>query len=176
MWLRPIGFALAVAVLFAPPGLAWNNGQSGNANTDTAAECNNPPYATHDWVADQALALLPDAEKAWLVPLKSVYLLGTEAPDFKGIPTACQTPNRGYDDRSQGHSVEWEANWAKMTKDRAAQRAQEEYNKAALVYRQGSPRAAAFYLGAMAHYIGDVSQYGHTIPNEQQHEGCGQER
>jgi hypothetical protein len=25
-------------------------------------------------------------------------------------------------------------------------------------------RAAAFYLGAMAHYIGDVSQYGHTVP------------
>jgi zinc dependent phospholipase C len=139
------------------------------SKTDTAAECDHPPYATHDWIADQALALLPDAEKAWLLTLKSVYLLGTEAPDFNGIPTACQTPNHGYDDRNLGHSVEWAANWSKMTKDRAATRAQEEYNKAALAYRQGNPRAAAFYLGAMAHYVGDSSQYGHTIPNEQHH-------
>jgi hypothetical protein len=38
-------------LLLTSPGLAWNNGQPGNANTDTAAECSNPPYATHDWVA-----------------------------------------------------------------------------------------------------------------------------
>jgi hypothetical protein len=121
MAIRPIGVGLVLAVLLAPPSSsAWNNGQSGNSNTDTAAECDHPPYATHDWIADQALALLPDAEKAWLLPLKSVYLLGTEAPDFKGIPTACQTPNHGYDDRNLGHSVEWAANWAKMTKDRGA--------------------------------------------------------
>lgn len=169
MWLRPVRLALVLTLLFSPPGLAWNNGQSGNSTTNTAAECNNPPYATHDWVADQALSLLPDEEKAWLLPLKTVYLLGTEAPDFKGIPAACQTPNHGYDDRNQGHSVEWAADWSKMTKDRAAARAQEEYNKAALAYRQGNPRAAAFYLGAMAHYIGDSSQYGHTIPNEKHH-------
>jgi hypothetical protein len=56
-----------------------------------------------------------------------------------------------------------------MVKDRAAQRAQEEYNKAAIAYRQGNSRAAAFHLGAMAHYIGDVSQYGHSVPNETHH-------
>jgi len=113
-----------------------------------------------------ALAVLPDAEKAWLMPFKTVYLLGTEAPDFKHIPTACQTPHPGYDDRHQGHSVEWPATGSNMVKDRAAVRAQEEYNKAALAFRQGNPRAAAFYLGAMAHYIGDVSQYGHSVPFE----------
>jgi hypothetical protein len=46
---------------------------------------------------------------------------------------------------------------------------QEEYNKAAIAFRQGNPRAAAFYLGAMAHYIGDVSQYGHSVPFEAHH-------
>ena len=34
---------------------------------------------------------------------------------------------------------------------------------------QGDAEAAAFYLGAMAHYIGDVSQYGHSYPNEVPH-------
>lgn len=169
MWPRPVWFALVLALLPAQSGLAWNNGQSGNANTDTAAECSNPPYATHDWVAEQALMLLPQAERDWLMPFKAVYLIGTEAPDFKHIPTACQTPHSGYDDRNQGHSVEWASDGSQMVKDRAAQRAQEEYNKAAIAFRQGNRRAAAFYLGAMAHYIGDVSQYGHSVPNETHH-------
>jgi hypothetical protein len=129
MRLHPLRVA-ALVLLLVSPGLAWNNGQSGNANTDTAAECSNPPYATHDWVAEHALMLLPQAERDWLMPPhRAVYLLGTEAPDFKLIPTACQTPNRGYDDRSLGHSVEWPATGSNMTKDRAAQRAQEEYNR-----------------------------------------------
>jgi hypothetical protein len=38
-----------------------------------------------------------------------------------------------------------------------------------VAFRQGDASAAAFYLGAMAHYIGDVAQYGHAIPSEQHH-------
>ena len=169
MRLHPVRLAVVLVLLLASPGLAWNNGQSGNSNTDTAAECSKPPYATHDWVAEQALMLLPQTERDWLMPLKAVYLIGTEAPDFKLIPPACQTPHRGYDDRSLGHSVEWASDGSGMVNDRAAKRAQEEYNKAAIAFRQGNPRAAAFFLGAMAHYIGDVSQYGHTVPNETHH-------
>jgi hypothetical protein len=156
-------------MLLTSPGLTWNNGQLGNANTDTAAECSNPPYATHDWIAEKALMLLPQVERDWLTPFKVVYLIGTEAPDFKHIPAACQAPHSGYDDRSSGHSVEWPVSGSNMVKDRAAQRAQEEYNKAVIAFRQGNPRAAAFYLGAMAHYIGDVSQYGHSVPSEAHH-------
>jgi integrase len=36
-----------------------------------------PPYATHDWVADHALSLLPNEEKAWIVPHQTLYLVGT---------------------------------------------------------------------------------------------------
>jgi hypothetical protein len=166
MSFRPVLLAATLFLGFAPTISAWNNGQSGNANTDTAAECSNPPYATHDWIAEQALMLLPQAERDRLMPFKAVYQVGTEAPDFKHIRTACQTPHPGYDGRSQGHSVEWPATGSNMVKDRAAQRAQEEYNKAAIAFRQGNPQAAAFYLGAMTDYIGDVSQYGHSVPFE----------
>jgi hypothetical protein len=162
--------ALVLVLALATPGLSWNNGPAGNANTNLAAECPSPPYATHDWIADRARAQLPPAEREWLDPFKAVYLLGTEAPEFNGIPAAvCQTPHAGYDDRVRGHSVEWASDFSCLVKDRAAQRAQEEYNKAALAFRQGNPRAAAFYLGAMAHYVGDVRQYGHAIPNEVHH-------
>jgi hypothetical protein len=145
---------------------AWSNGQSGNAGTNTTDECSHPPYATHDWIADHALDLLPDAEKAWLVLHRAVYLIGTEAPDNDEIAPICQTPNRGYDDRSKGHSVTWNAAWTAMEVDRAAVRAREEYQKAVAAFQGGDARAAAYYLGAMAHYVGDVSQYGHSVPWE----------
>ena len=109
-----VGFSLAVT-LVAPVVLdAWSNGQPGNAGTDANVECANPPYATHDWIADHALALLPTGESAWLMPHKALYLLGTEAPDHRGIPTSCGAPNRGYDDRSSGHSIEWNAGATQM--------------------------------------------------------------
>ncbi|MGH7569472.1 MAG: zinc dependent phospholipase C family protein [Gemmatimonadales bacterium] len=156
----------AAAVLTLLTVTAWNNGPSGNTATSTTAECTAPPYATHDWIADHARALLPAAERAWLDPHRAVYLIGTEAPDNNEIAPACGTPHRGYDDRSRGHSVEWNADWSALIKDRAAVRAREEYGKAVAAFQAGRPRDAAFYLGAMAHYIGDVSQYGHTVPWE----------
>ena len=165
--------ALASGVGLATPYLtslgAWNNGQTGNTATNTAAECTDPPYATHDWIADHAMDLLPDNEKAWLQPHRAIYLIETEAPDNRTIRLACGVPHRGYDDRSQGHSVTWNASATTMTNDRPAVRAQEEYDKAVIAFGQGELGHAAFFLGAMAHYLGDVAQYGHSWPDETHH-------
>ena len=161
-------FGAVAALLVAVPH-AGNEGPAGNASTNLDSECSSPPYATHDWIADHALDILPDDEKAWLVPPKTLYLLGTEAPDSRNIPASCGAPNTGYDDRSSGHSVEWNDDATEMVKDRAAVRAQEEYGKAVVAFLQGEPAHAAFYLGAMAHYIGDVAQYGHSWPDEVNH-------
>lgn len=103
------------------------------------------------------MALLSADEKAWLTPHKTLYLLGTEAPDHRVIPTSCGAPNIGYNDRGLGHSVEWNAGATTIVNDRAAVRAQEEYGKAVIAFGQGKPAHAAYFLGAMAHYIGDVS-------------------
>ncbi len=46
-------------LVIAPRSDAWNNGPQGNTATTTAQQCSNPPYATHDWIADHALELLP---------------------------------------------------------------------------------------------------------------------
>jgi hypothetical protein len=56
-----------------------------------------------------------------------------------------------------------------MLNDRPAVRAQEEYSKAAIAFGKGKPAHAAYCLGAMAHYIGDVSQYGHSFRDEVHH-------
>jgi hypothetical protein len=70
--------AVVLVLVLASAGLSWTNGPAGNANTNLASECANPRYATHDWIADHALVQLPQEERAWLEPFKSVYLLGTE--------------------------------------------------------------------------------------------------
>jgi hypothetical protein len=120
--------------------------------------------------------MLPDNEKAWLTPHRAMYLLGTEAPDNSTIHEFCNSPHRGYGDTGSGHSVDWNADhsaWELRDDgtllDRAARRAQEEYNKAVIAFQRGNESDAAFFLGAMAHYIGDVSQYGHSGPGEDHH-------
>ena len=125
---RPRLLFFLVFSIYSAPTLAWSNGPSGNAGTDDPSECANPPYATHDWVADHALDLLPNVEKAWLLPHKTLYLIGTEAPDNGKIPNECNAPNNGYNDRGSGHSVEWQGDWSDcvLGKDRAARRAKEE--------------------------------------------------
>lgn len=155
---------------------AWNNGQSGNARTDLLEECDDPPYSTHDWIADKAMELLPEHERKWLEPHRPIYLIGTEAPDNSQLLLDCGVPHSLYGDTHLGHSVDWDddhTTWALRDtgelQDRAAVRAQEEYHKAVVAYEQGNHAHAAFYLGAMAHYIGDVSQYGHSGPGEVNH-------
>lgn len=156
-------------------GISWQNGQSGNATTNKPVECNQPPYSTHDWIADKAFSLLPDEQVAWLKPHRKMFLLGTEAPDNREIPAACNAPNTGYDDRRSGHSVKWNSDLSAFSirngviHNRAASRAQAEYNKAIAAYQDSEFPSAAYYLGAMAHYIGDAAQYGHTYPDEANH-------
>jgi len=167
---------LQLALLLPSIALAWNNGQSDGARTELPEHCSNPPFSTHDWVAAQALEMLPDDEKAWLEPHRAMYLIGTEAPDNSSILDSCGSPHTGYGDTGQGHSVDWNnehTGWALRDtgelQDRAARRAQEEYNLAVIAFQQGNASDAAFFLGAMAHYVGDVSQYGHSGPGEDHH-------
>jgi hypothetical protein len=174
-----IKILLTLLILFTTSEISysWNNGPSGDASTDEDhPSCENIPYSTHDWVADHARALLPEEERQWLDDNKKLYLLGTEAPDNREIPDSCNAPNNGYDDRSSGHSVKWNSDFSEFfidsngcKHDRAAYRAKEEYLKAQSAIRQGQLSDAAFYSGAMAHYVGDTSQYGHSVDFEHHH-------
>lgn len=160
------------AVLFAitpPPALAWKNGPPGNKVTNSDEDCVNPPYSTHDWIADHARALLPAHERAWLDPYRTLLIIGTEAPDYDEIQLSCGVPNRGYNETGGGnHDLRFD-DFENVTFDNPAYRAQQEYDKAVAAYRAGNDTDAAYYLGAAAHYIGDVSQYGHTMKGESYH-------
>ena len=169
-------FILVNLLIITQPLFAWTNGPSGNDLTDDVGECQSPPYSTHDWIADKALSLLPENERQWIEPHKTFYLLGTEAPDNDKIPLVCNAPNVGYDDRNKSHSVKWNADFTQFAmkpngqlRHRPAWRAREEYIKAANAFKKGNLSHAAYHLGAMAHYISDVSQFGHTISGEKNH-------
>jgi hypothetical protein len=162
--------SLAIAVLLISPAYAWNNGPSGNTLTDDSSECADPPYGTHDWIADHALAILPAQEQEWLSHYKTYFLLGTEAPDNALIPEECGTPNTGYGDKGGGHhSVRWDAGFKKMTRAGAALRAQDEYVKASEAFKAKRYKESAYYLGAMSHYIADVSSFPHSSDNNTNH-------
>ena len=82
---------------------------------------------------------------------------------------ACDTDSNGLDDLQAGATLAPQRPAHRTDGDRAARRAREEYAKAADAFEDGNPAAAAFFLGAMAHYIGDLAQYGHTYPDEAVH-------
>jgi len=168
--LFPGAILMAAALLFAVPAAAWKNGPPHNKITNKVADCADPPYSTHDWIAEHAMMMLPEEERRWIEPHRLLYRIGTEAPDYDLIEPACGAPNRGYRDTGKGrHDLRWSDDFARVTYDHPARRAQEEYDKAAAAFRSGKPGNAAYYLGAVAHYVGDLSQYGHAIKGERHH-------
>jgi hypothetical protein len=50
-----------------------------------------------------------------------------------------------------------------VVNDRMEVRVKEEFDKAKAALADKNPRLAAFYAGAMAHYIGDLSQFMHLM-------------
>ncbi len=167
--MRALASGVGLATLYLTSLGAWNNGQTGNTATNTAAECSDPPYATHDWIADHAMDLLPDNKKAWLQPHRAIYLIGTEAPDNRTIRPACGVPHRGYDDRSQGHSVRWNASATTMTNDRPAVRAQEEYDKAVIASARTSSLTPPSFSARWRTISVTSPRYGHSWPDETHH-------
>jgi hypothetical protein len=49
------------------------------------------------------------------------------------------------------------------TRLRAAQRARQEFDKAVAALHAGQKQKAAFFAGALAHYVGDLSQFCHVM-------------
>ena len=143
----------AVLVLFfvtsAPQ--AWSNGGK-------STSANIPKFGTHDYIAFQGykLAGRPDFIKQNL----NAFFIGTEAPDSgKALfPSAAGT----YADTLKCHCILFDVN-GEVSKDRLEVRVQEEFDKAKAALASGNRKLAAFYAGAMAHYLGDLSQFCHIM-------------
>jgi hypothetical protein len=147
---------------------AWANGSYGydNVQYDYASD-----YSSHDWVADGALqALLAyDASNwGWLddVNRKKIFLIGTEAPDNSGVAMTLDGESiTGFGD-TPNHHVYFGAIKSNVTEDDAAVRARDCGDTAAASINSNKLDKAAFYLGAMAHYIGDLAMYAHVVKDD----------
>ncbi len=146
--------SIALVLLTSAPGTAWSNGGN-SANID------NPDYGTHDWIAETAVDFLPGNYSYWIKNNMVAYLIGTEAPDNSAAAGA-YTAEKVYGDKSTGHHIYYNLEHTKALDDSAAIRAQQEYNKALQALRNGDYRLAAFYAGAMSHYISDVAVWAHV--------------
>lgn len=136
--------AFLVATLVLPAADAWSNG-------GYSADPGNPDYGTHDWIADMALA----GQTRDVSFLKSThhtkYLLGTEAPD-----------NPVYIGDSSHHHVYYYETGS-IQDDVGAVRADAMYQSALGALQTDDFDNAAYYAGAMAHYISDLGVFGHTM-------------
>lgn len=134
---------LSLALCF-PPAEGWSNG-------GYSADPDNPDYGTHDWIADMALNLQTRDVSHFKSTYHDSYLIGTEAPD-----------NSEYIGDSTNHHVYYYADGT-VQDDASAIRARAMYDSALARLRAGDFDAAAYYMGAMTHYVADLGVFGHTM-------------
>jgi len=129
----------------SPAATGWSNG-------GYSADPDNPDYGTHDWIADKALSIQTRDVAFLKTTYHSEYLIGTEAPD-----------NPDYiGDSIANHHVYYYSNGTAQD-DVCADRAKAMYDSALPQLVAGDYSVAAYYIGAMAHYISDVGVFGHTM-------------
>jgi Zinc dependent phospholipase C len=149
MWLLTLATCLACAVI-SPA--AWHNGGD---KTDQP-----PKFGTHDYIAFKGYQRVPPAKVTWIKQNLEAYFIGTEAPDTnKKIPGVTEG---GYHDSLQCHCVLFDQRGV-VTTQRAMLRTRQEFDRAVAALHAGQRARAAFFAGAMAHYVGDLSQFCHVM-------------
>ncbi len=140
-----ITLASAIIVTLTPLcACAWSNG-------GYSADPENPDYGTHDWIADMALTPQTEDISYLETTYHTEYLLGTEAPD-----------NPDFIGDSINHHVYYYASGT-LQDSASATRASAMYGLALERLEAGDFSVAAYYIGAMTHYIADVGVFGHTM-------------
>lgn len=135
---------LSISAFAGDECAAWGNGGYSEDRSD-------PDYGTHDWIAERALALVT-ADKTFLASTYHVsFLLGTEAPDNPDMIGDTWNHHVYYEPPSQ------------LVEDNSARRALDSYSIAKDLMADGNFELAAYYTGAMTHYISDVGVFGHTM-------------
>lgn len=155
----------ALLILQGPLVTAWSNGSY--AHTFPAYDWERD-YSTHDWIAEgalDALSALNGSAWEWLELRIQIYLLGTEAPDNAGVNVSLDGERiLGFGDVAWHHIyLEWDN--GSVVEDDAALRAKAMGDLADARLAEGKLDQAAFYLGAMTHYIADVSMFSHCAEN-----------
>jgi hypothetical protein len=157
--MKRIHILIFLFVLAYPARGAWKNG-------GTSMGISTVKFGTHDWILWKAYLLAKDdADLAWLKSNINYAFFGTEAPDLGKSKLASGFRNSiagNYKDTSPCHCILFNLR-EEMFQPFAADRLEAEYQKAKDAIGRRNWKQAAFYVGAMAHYAGDLSQFMHLM-------------
>ncbi len=164
-WATVVLTLLSICML-AQSGAAWKNGSYAYNSSSYSYSTD---YGTHDWVADAALNALHAADATnwqWLVDREAIFLVGTEAPDNSGVSmTLDGTSVSGFGDTASHHIYFNEDGTIANNQDDAAVRAKTVGDLADAALNAQKRDLAAFYMGAMVHYIADMGVFCHVAEN-----------
>lgn len=121
---------------------------------------NTPVFGTHDWIAFKAYQVA--GRPTFIRNNLNRYFIGTEAPDNGFWPADAEG---GYNDAGACRCILFDDD-GDVTRDRGELRARQEFDKAVDALNDGDPRLAAFYAGALAHYVGDFAQFCHVMGSD----------
>jgi len=180
-----IFFSLVASIsIFSEPSNAWNNGNYTCGETyvqDPNLYNYATNYGTHDWIAESALEILYNKNPGHkfiqdlhsdYISLKKYFLFGTEVPDlrnrqFHGQPlvfiinTNCGTIS--YEEiRRRNHELRYVGTELQPPKA-LWYSAKEAGQSVSNAFREKDCQKAAFFLGAMCHFIADAAFYPHLI-------------
>jgi Zinc dependent phospholipase C len=151
-WLSLLVGCLAACTLTVH---GWHNGGD--------EEQQPPKFGAHDYIAFKALDRAPAAKVVFIKQRLTTYFIGTEAPDTgKKIPSVTES---GYKDTGACHCILFDEEGT-ITKDRARDRIRQEFDRAVAALAANQKNRAAFFAGAMAHYLGDLFQFHHMMGTE----------
>ena len=129
---------------------------------DTSSNLERPNFATHQWLAYEALQISPSTSMLqWIENNRLYFWWGVEAP-YNELAAEQVSAGLGVDYGDiYDYVLYLDAAGTTVTNDSLADRAQEEYDKliAELGDVNGDYALAAFYAGAMSHYISQAGVY-----------------
>jgi hypothetical protein len=139
----------------------WKNG-------GTSTGVSTVKFGTHDWLLWKGYLLAKDdIDLTWLNNQRHYAFFGTEAPDLGKSKLQKSFRNQvdgNYRDTSPCHCILYDDN-GDMFQPFAADRVETEFAKAKAAIEDENWKLAAFYVGAMSHYIADLSQFMHLMGN-----------
>ncbi|UCC20179.1 MAG: zinc dependent phospholipase C family protein [Promethearchaeota archaeon] len=181
-----LAVAYLVNMTWVDNGEAWLNGAY-NAYTfnayridwyQSAASRKGVCYGTHDWIAECAVELLYEFYPGNLFiqmlklntyDLKLWYLFGTEAPDtvwvnkFVSVNTGLHTITTANFYQKLSHQEHLPLGSLRTTRNNLEKHALLMVKNIEQMFREYDCKAAAFFLGCLAHYIADATYYHHLI-------------
>ncbi|MBD3213546.1 MAG: hypothetical protein GF311_13140 [Candidatus Lokiarchaeota archaeon] len=170
-----MGLTISTGLFLLLPSVeGWKNGGTPTGGWATYFE--NLHFGTHDWIADFALKEIEKNDilfqrwdyndghdNFWSEARKKIYLYATQGPDSKAIYYRSGLKIfRGECDTGL-HHVYFDSLRRRVSKRDASTRADDMAKKAVEFLNKGEYEIAAFFLGQMVHYIGDLSNFMHLL-------------